>query len=108
MRRGVERGNRLWLCFAVSLLAAGVAHAQSEPIEFEIQVVHGSNVEGQGRVDPACAESGTGRAVQATSSATVIAKTVEAKGPTPRFPGEMAFRDRKNRADPQNPACPRT
>lgn len=50
------RGNRPWLCLAVSLLAAGVAQAQSEPIEFEIQVVHGSNHEGQGRVDPACNE----------------------------------------------------
>ncbi len=56
MRGGIEHGNRLWLCFAVSLLAAGVAHAQSEPIEFEIQVVHGSNAEGQSVVDPACAE----------------------------------------------------
>ena len=49
-------GNRFWLCLAVSLLAAGVAQAQSEPIEFEVQVVHGSNHEGQGTIDPACNE----------------------------------------------------
>lgn len=56
MRPTSEHGSRFWLALTVSLLAAGVAQAQSEPIAFDVQVVHGSNHEGKGVVDPACNE----------------------------------------------------
>ena len=56
MRPTSEHGSCILLALTVSLLAAGVAQAQSEPIAFDVQVVHGSNHEGEGVIDPTCNE----------------------------------------------------